>query len=137
MNARRSRNGMRTLFVAPLAALLLAACDSAEPPKPAAVSEIVKPPAQASTPAAPASAPAPVAAKLPSPDEALAARIRRLLHDATAVAGQGVDATVDGGVVTLYGTVPSAADRARVRDFVAGIDGVQSVVNKLIVIQGS
>ncbi|HEX5092960.1 MAG TPA: BON domain-containing protein [Burkholderiales bacterium] len=127
---------MRPLLLAALTPFVLAACDSAEPPKPAVVSEIVKPPAQARPAAAPP-APAPVAAAQPSPDTALAARITRALRDSTAVAGQGVDATVDGGVVTLYGTVPSAGERARIRDFVAGMEGVGGVVDRLVVIQGS
>jgi len=123
------------LTVAALA-LVLAACDSGEPPKPAVVTEPVKPMVQAPAPP-PAPTPAPAAALQPSPDEALAGRIRRALRDARAVPGQGVDATVEGGVVTLYGTVPSAEDRGQVRDFVAGIPGVRSVVNKLVVVRGS
>jgi hyperosmotically inducible periplasmic protein len=128
---------MRPLLLAVAASLVLVACDSDEPTKPAVVvTEPIKPPAQ-ETAAAPPPAPAPVAAPQLSPDEALAKRITRELRDSPAVAGQGVDATVDGGVVTLYGTVPSAADRSKVADFVAGIEGVRSVVNKLVVVAGS
>jgi hypothetical protein len=127
---------MRPLLLAAAASvLLLAACDAAEPPKPAAVTEPVKP--VAATPSPPAPPPAPVAAPKPSPDEALAARVQRALRDARAVPGQGVDATVDGGVVTLYGTVPSREDRGKIGDYVAGIPGVHSVVNKLVVVRGS
>lgn len=112
----------------------LAACDSSEPPKPTVITEPVKPVVEAPKPAP---EPTPAAAPQPSPDERLAERVRMALRDARAVPGQGVDATVDGGVVTLYGTVPSPGDRVRVRDFVAAIDGVRSVVNKLVVVQGS
>jgi len=131
---------MRPLLLAVASSLVLVACDSDEPTKPAVVTEPIKPPAQetaAAAPSAAAPAPAPVAAVKPSPDEALASLVTRALHDSTAVPGQGVDATVDGGVVTLYGTVPSAADRGKVADFVAGIEGVRSVVNKLVVVAGS
>jgi len=123
---------MRPLLLAAASSVLLAACDSAEPPKPTVTSEPVRPAIEVPKPA-----PAPVAAPQPSPDERLAERVRRALREARAVPGQGVDATVEGGVVTLYGTVPSPEDRASVRDFVAGIDGVQSVVNKLVVVRGS
>jgi len=125
---------MRPLLLAAMTSFVLAACDSGEPPKPTVVTEPVKPLVEAPKPAPEQ---APVAAPQPSPDERLAERVRMALRDARAVPGQGVDATVDGGVVTLFGTVPSAEDRAKVRDFVAAIDGVQSVVNKLVVVRGS
>jgi hyperosmotically inducible periplasmic protein len=123
---------MRTLSFVLLAAVSLAACDSAEPPKPAAVTEPVKPMVQA-----PAPAPAPAAAPQLSPDEALAARVRRALADTRAVNGQGVDVTAKDGVVTLFGTVPEKQERAKVEKFVAGLDGVRSVLNKLVVVRGS
>jgi len=127
---------MRPFLLAVASSLALVACDSDEPIKPAVVTEPIKPPAQ-ETAAAPPPAPIPVVEAKPSPDEALAARVNRALRDSTRVPGQGVDATVDGGVVTLYGTVPSADERGRVGDFVAGIEGVRSLVNKLVVVQGS
>jgi hypothetical protein len=124
---------MRPLLPVVLLVALLAACDASEPPKPAAVPEPLKPIARAEQPPAPP----PVAAPQPSPDEQLAERVKQALRDARAVPGQGVDATVDGGVVTLYGTVPSREDRGKVGEFVAGIGGVKSVVNKLVVVRGS
>lgn len=123
---------MRTLSFVLLAAVSLAACDSAEPPKPAAVTEPVKPMVQA-----PAPAPAPQAAPQPSPDEALAARVRRALADTRAVNGQGVEVTAKDGVVTLFGTVPEKAEGAKVEKFVAGLGGVRSVISKLVVVRGS
>ena len=125
---------MRTLLLAATTSVLLAACDSGEPPKPTVTAEPVRPVVVAPKPAPD---PAPVAAPQPSPDALLAERVRRALRDSRTVPGQGVDATVEGGVVTLYGTVPSLEDRAGVRDFVAGIDGVRSVVNRLVVVRGS
>lgn len=125
---------MRPLLLAAASSVLLAACDSGEPPKPPVAPAPVKPAVVAPQPAA---APTPVAVPQPSPDELLAERVRTALREARAVPGQGVDATVQGGVVTLYGTVPSPEDRAGVRDFVAGLDGVRSVVNKLVVVRGS
>jgi len=127
---------MRSLLLSVVASVALAACDSGEAPKPAAVAEPIQPPPQA-TAAAPSPAPTPVVAATPSPDADLAARVNRALRESTRVPGQGVDATVKGGVVTLFGTVPSAGDRGTVADFVAGIEGVRSVVSKLVVVQGS
>jgi pyruvate/2-oxoglutarate dehydrogenase complex dihydrolipoamide acyltransferase (E2) component len=125
---------MRTLSLVLLAAVSLAACDAAEPPKPAAVTEPVRPMVQAPAPAQP---PAPAAAPQPSPDEALAARVRRALAETRAVSGQGVEVTAKDGVVTLFGTVPEKAEGAKVEKFVAGLDGVRSVVSKLVVVRGS
>ena len=111
----------------------LAACDSAEPPKPVALPN-PKPMAQAPAPTPP---PAPVAAPKPSPDALLAERVKKALRDTRDVDGQGVDVGAAGGVVTLYGTASSAGERGKIGKFAAGIDGVQSVVNKLVVVQGS
>ena len=129
---------MRSLILPIACTALVAGCDSGEPPKPATTTQPVKPLVQAPEPTPPPAAP-PAAATAPqlSPDERLAARVRSVLRDSRDVPGQGVDATVAGGVVTLFGTVPSPEDRARVRDLVAGIDGVHSVVNRLVVVQGS
>jgi len=125
---------MHPLLLAAAASLVLAACDSAEPPKPATATAPVKPMTQELKPTPP---PAPVAAPQPSADEILAERVKKALRDARAVPGQGVEATVERGVVTLFGTVPEAGDRGRVEKFVAGISGVQAVVNRLVVVQGS
>jgi BON domain len=122
----------RLAIVIPFA---LAACDSSEPPKPPAPpppKPVVLAPAPAPTPP-----PAPVAAPRLTPDQMLAERVKQALRDSKEVDGQGVDVGVAGGVVTLYGTASSAGERRKLGKFVAGIDGVQSVVNKLVVVQGS
>lgn len=125
---------MRNTRLALPIALALAACDSAEPPKPAAAPEPPKPVVVAP---APAPTPPPAARVQPSADELLLERVRKALRDTREVDGQGVGATVEGGVVSLFGTVPSGSERRKVERFVAGIDGVQSVVNKLVVVRGS
>lgn len=124
---------MRHASLAVLAAFALAACDSAEPPKPA-VPEPVKPVVQSPAPTPP---PPPAAAPKPSADELLLARVRQALRDARGVDGQGVGATVAGGAVTLFGTAASDAERRRIEQFVAGLEGVKSVVSKLVVVRGS
>lgn len=124
---------MRNPGLALLFAAALAACGEAESPKPAAP-EPSKPLALAP---APAPTPPPAAPVQPSADELLLERVRKALRDTREADGQGVSATVDGGVVSLFGTVPSQSERRKVERFVAGIDGVQSVVNKLVVVRGS
>ncbi len=128
---------MRHASLAAFAAFALAACDSAEPPKPAAA-EPVKPMVQS---AAPASTPAPTftppSAPEPTADERLLARVKNALRDTRNVDAQGVGVTVADGVVSLFGTAPSDAERRGIEKFVAGIDGVKSVVSKLVVVRGS
>jgi hypothetical protein len=114
----------------------LAACSEAEPPKPAAAPEPPKPVVQAPPPAA-TPPPVPAAAPQPSAEELLAERVRRALRDTRKVEGQGVGVRVAGGTVTLYGTAPTADERRRIEEFVAGLEGVQAVVSKLVIVRGS
>jgi pyruvate/2-oxoglutarate dehydrogenase complex dihydrolipoamide acyltransferase (E2) component len=123
---------MRSLAPAILAVFALAACGPSEPPKPAAAP--AKPVAAA--PAAQPAPPPPAEPKL-SADEELLARVKAALRDTRKVDAQGVGATVGGGVVTLHGTAPSPDQRKAIGAFVAGIQGVRSVTNNLVVIRGS
>jgi hypothetical protein len=125
---------MRTASFAALIAIALAACSEAEPPKPAATPEPPRPVVLAPAPTPP---PAPVAAPRLSADEELAERVKQALRDTRKVEGQGVGVRVAGGAVTLYGTAPSADERRSIESFVAAIDGVQSVVSKLVIVRGS
>jgi len=124
---------MRIASIAILIPFALAACDSAEPPKAA---EPPRPLAQAPA-AVPTPTPAPVAAPQPSADELLGDRVKQALRDTRKVEGQGVGVRVAGGTVTLYGTAPSADERRRIEQFVAGVEGVQAVVSKLVIVRGS
>jgi hypothetical protein len=123
---------MRNASLAVLIATALAACSETEPPKPAAAPEpVALAPAPAPTPP-----PAPAAPQL-SADEQLAERVKKALRDTRKVDGQGVGVRVAGGAVTLYGTASSADERRRIEAFVAALDGVQSVVSKLVIVRGS
>jgi hypothetical protein len=129
---------MRNASLAILIASALAACGEADPPKPVAVPLPAKPMAQPPVAAAaPAAAPAPVAAPQPSADELLAARVKSALRDTRKIDGQGVDVQVAGGAVTLFGTAPTAGERRKIEEFVAGLDGVKSVHSKLVIVRGS
>ena len=123
---------MRSFALAMLAACALAACGKSEPAKPAAEA----PKAVAAAPAAPPPPPV-AAAPQPSPDEELLARVKSALRDSRKVDAQGVGATVKAGVVTLHGTAPSPDEKKAIGAFVAGIQGVRSVANNLVVIRGS
>ena len=127
---------MRNASLAVLLATALAACSEAEPPKSAAAPEPPKPVVLAPTPA-PTPPPAPATAPVVSPDEQLAERVKQALRDTHKVEGQGVGVRVAGGTVTLYGTAPSADERRRIEQFVAGVEGVQAVVSKLVIVRGS
>jgi hypothetical protein len=128
---------MRPVSLAIAALLGLAACSEAEPPKPAAAPEPPKPVVLAPTLATPPPPPATAAAPQPSAEELLAERVRRALRDTRKVEGQGVGVRVAGGTVTLYGTAPTADERRRIEAFVAGVEGVQAVVSKLVIVRGS
>lgn len=125
---------MRYAALAVLCAFGIAACDAPEPPRSAPAPQPPKPivlAPQAAPQAAPPAAPA------PSADELLRARVEQALRDTREVDGQGVDVTVANGAVSLFGTVSAEAERRRVEQFVARIEGVKSVVNKLVVVRGS
>lgn len=127
---------MRNASLAVLLATALAACSEAEPPKSAAAPEPPKPVVLAPAPA-PTPPPAPATAPVVSPDEQLAERVKQALRNTRKVEGQGVGVRVAGGTVTLYGTAPSADERRRIEQFVAGVEGVQAVVSKLVIVRGS
>lgn len=118
---------MNTRSLAILAALALAGCNQAKteavPTKPIALNPAVEPAA------------APAAA--PSADELLAERVKSALRDAREVEGQGVGIAAAGGVVTLYGTASAPEESRKLAKFVAAIEGVASVVNKLVILAGS
>jgi hypothetical protein len=123
---------MRNASLAVLIATALAACSETEPPKPAAAPEpVALAPAPAPTP------PPATAAPQLSADEQLAERVKKALRDTRKVDGQGVGVRVAGGAVTLYGTASSADERRKIEAFVAALDGVQSVVSKLVIVRGS
>ena len=124
---------MRSPVPAILAVFALAACGPSETPKPAAAP--AKPVAAA--PVAQPAPPPPAAEPRLSADEELLALVKAALRDTRRVDAQGVGATVKDGAVTLHGTAPSPAEKQAIGAFVAGIQGVRSVANNLVVIRGS
>jgi hypothetical protein len=115
--------------------LVAAACSNEAPPQAA-----VQPAPAAPAPLAEAGAQkaaAVVPESRPNPDLELAARVKKALDEAASHISQGVDVAASGGVVRLFGTVASRADRRKAGQVAASIPGVTSVENKLVVVKGS
>ena len=70
----------------------------------------------------------------PDADKALAQRVVRAIDEAKL---HGIDAVAADGVVTLWGTTPSAKDRLRAGEIAAHVDGVKAVENRLEIVTGS
>lgn len=66
-------------------------------------------------------------------DAALTGKVKTKFLADTSVAGLKIDVDTKDGVVTLSGTVKSAAERDRAVSIARGTDGVKDVVNKLSV----
>ena len=110
--------------------LTLAACGGDAPPPAPVVVQI-----PASSPAsAPVATPV-VAVEIKKPD--LAADVKKALEAASRDLAQGVDVTANGGVVQLFGTVGSEAERREAAKIAGGIAGVTSVENRIVVVKGS
>ena len=67
----------------------------------------------------------------------LAARVLTALRRDPAVGTLGIDVVSADGAVTLFGTAPTAGDRERAARVAAGVDGVRSVLNNLVLVAGS
>jgi hyperosmotically inducible periplasmic protein len=88
-----------------------------------------------SAPAASTAAPSPTAtAPAADTDSALADRIKSQLAADNQVKDAPIDVTAKNGVVTLQGTVPTRAAKARALTVARGIDGVTQVVERIQVL---
>ncbi len=81
----------------------------------------------------------PQAPAVPRVDEnaALAARVIAALRRDPAVGTLGIDVVSAEGAVTLFGTAPTHRDREKAARVAAGVDGVRSVLNNLVIVAGS
>jgi osmotically-inducible protein OsmY len=55
----------------------------------------------------------------------------------SAVGHLGIDVVSVAGTVTLFGTAPTVSDREKAARVAAGVDGVRSVLNNLVIVAGS
>ncbi len=118
----------------PLFLLLFVACGETPAPVPQ--------PPKPKVAEAPPSAPAPVETKAaeapkPDPNKELAQRVKRALEGEPKVQAAAIDVTAADGVVTLWGTSATDAERKRAASLAAKVEGVKSVTNKLAVVAGS
>ncbi len=128
--------------MAGMLALGLAACDQSPPPaKPAgqATSGAVSLPPPVIQQAEPKAEPVQKAAGLlkPNENEVLASRVKAALAEDSVLKMLAIDVGSSGGVITLYGTVDTRAQREKVERVVKKVDGVVSVKNQLVIVRGS
>lgn len=131
---------LKSVMLAGLVAsvFVLAACDQ----KPSSGDATVQRTDKAAIQTKPAAEPAKSATGTPAPGTGkekegaeLAARVKSALNAAPRLTG--IDVVASDGVVTLYGTVDSNADRATAERMAAKVAGVKSVKNDLVVLKGS
>ena len=118
-----------------LVAAGLAACGD-EPPVAKAGKGGDQAMSQAPQPSAAPKAAEPAAPKVDE-NAALAARVIAALRRDPAVGKLGIDVVSAEGAVTLFGTAPTVGERERAARVAAGVDGVRSVMNNLVIVVGS
>ena len=151
MSLSRSKgiqNAVRAVS-AGVVALGLAACDQIQSiwktekePVPAASSPVtqagqVAQPVEQKIEAAKAAERPRAAAAPVSEDAALAARVKAALRAEPALKASTVDIGSSGGVVTLYGTADTRANREIAAQVAANVPGVTSVRNQMVIVSGS
>lgn len=149
MEPNRKDRIARSLRAAAAALLVIgfAACGDAPPSGQAAKpgtrpvdQSAAKAPEPAPPPATKPDAPAAAAAAptgRPSADVELAARVKSALETDAALRALAVDVTAAGGAVTLFGTADTAANRDKAAKLAAGVPGVTSVQNQIVIVRGS
>jgi hypothetical protein len=94
-------------------------------------------PSLESTAQAPVAQPQAPAAPAVDENATLAARVVAALRRDPVVGKLGIDVVSADGAVTLFGTAPTAGDREKAARVAAGVDGVKSVMNNLVIVAGS
>lgn len=70
-------------------------------------------------------------------DAAITAKVKSALIAEPGLKSTGIDVVTEQGVVSLFGTTASSANRERATQVAANIEGVKAVENNLAIIQGS
>src|SRR5262245_50585547 len=140
---RELKMGSRQIWAAVIALALLSsvsACSKKEAAAAASPQEQVATAPDAGVQAQPKAPPAAAverpAPAQPSPDEALADRVKTTLVGA-GLGVLAVDVAATNGAITLYGTVDSSAVRDQAARVAGSVAGVKSVANELVVVRGS
>jgi hypothetical protein len=139
MNQNKRRRRALSAAAAAAAVLSLGACDqirswfSSEPPvaaqQPPAPIEVAK--------AKPVEAPKPVEPPPVDENKLLAGKVKSALGADPALKMLAIDAGATDGVVTLYGTANNKRNRDKAGKVAAGVPGVKSVKNELVIVAGS
>jgi osmotically-inducible protein OsmY len=120
-------------------ALLLgiAACGQDTPPPTTTAKQATPPKAEPAAQPKTAAASEQPAATATGANEALAARVKQALVANKVKNAHAIDVVVAGGAVTLFGTVDNAEGREMAVKIASGVEGVESVRHKLVVVSGS
>ncbi len=70
-------------------------------------------------------------------DAAITAKVKSALLAESGLKSTGIDVVTEKGVVSLYGTTASDANRERATQLAAAVEGVKAVENNLAIVQGS
>ncbi|HSN41406.1 MAG TPA: BON domain-containing protein [Burkholderiales bacterium] len=70
-------------------------------------------------------------------DTALTAKVKAALIAEPGLNALAIDITTKGGVVSLFGTADTAANRDKAVQVASKVEGVKSVVDKLVIAKGS
>ncbi|MFL6566137.1 MAG: BON domain-containing protein [Burkholderiales bacterium] len=131
---------MKSIVLAALAALALAACGDQTPPPAAKKAEPVPvvpvPTPQAKAPEAPKPE-AKAEEPKPDPNKELAQKVKKALEGEAKIQAAGIDVTANNGTVTLWGTAATAGERNRAAAAASKVEGVKTVENKIAVVKGS
>jgi osmotically-inducible protein OsmY len=142
MRSNKMGRGALTAVAAAAAVLSLAGCDwiqslwKSEPP-----AQAQQAPAQGKieiATAKPVELPKPVEAPPPvDENKVLAGKVKSALGADPVLKLLAIDAGASDGVVTLYGTADNKRSRDRAARVAAGVPGVKSVKNELVIVAGS
>ena len=141
MNPNKRGRSALYAVVAAAVALSLGGCDqirswfSSEPP-----AKAQQAPAQGAVEVAkakPIEAPKPVEPPPVDENKVLAGKVKSALSSDPALKMLAIDAGVSDGVVTLYGTANNKRNRDKAGKVAAGVPGVKSVTNNLVIVAGS
>jgi len=73
----------------------------------------------------------------PDEDSALAEKVKSVLREDPALRLLAIDAAASGGIVTLYGTANTLANREKAGRVASAVPGVKSIKNQLVIVAGS
>ncbi|HKV86802.1 MAG TPA: BON domain-containing protein [Candidatus Dormibacteraeota bacterium] len=142
MNSNKKSRGALSAAVAAAAVLTLGGCDQirswfSSAPPPAAQQAPAQQGAIEVAKAKPAEAPKPVEPPPVDENKVLAGKVKSALGADPALKLLAIDAGASDGVVTLYGTADNKRNRDKAARVAAGVPGVKSVKNELVIVAGS